>query len=71
MIFMQQMQYNAPSRMNVFPKFSGGDPRTPFGAVCCDPEPGPLSPPRSWLRACYVDVNDIQTMHFNIKSDET
>ena len=33
-IFMQQMQYNAPIRMHVFQNFYGGDtPGPPFGAV--------------------------------------
>ena len=35
MIFVQQMQYNAPNRMYVFQKCSGGggdNPKPPFGA---------------------------------------
>ena len=33
MIFMQQMQYNAPNRMHVFNIFRGETPEPPFGAV--------------------------------------
>ena len=34
MIFMQQMQYNAPNRRNVFEFFSEGDtPGSNFGAL--------------------------------------
>ena len=48
MIFMQQMQYNAPNRIQIFLNFSGGyTSEPPFW--CCDPEPG-SSPLKSWLR---------------------
>ena len=47
MIFMLQMQYNAPNRMHVFQNFSGTGTRgPPFGAVTQNRVP---SPQKSWL----------------------
>ena len=54
MIFKQQMQYNAPNRMYDFQNVSGGDTlglEPPFGAVI---QNRALSPPKFWLRACYI-----------------
>ena len=51
MIFMQQMQYNAPNRMYVLQNFSGSYiPGPPFAAVTLNRSP---FPPKSWLRACH------------------